>query len=247
MNPAYRAQWVQAGYPSTMGSAEVTLPPRAEFVRVYHLTSAQHAVNDIGLSRIKVARFSDLNDPFELLAANFREARVRSAVRDFKNAYDAHTGLLCFSQDWTNPVLWSHYGEKHAGVCLGFNLLRTRAQTVRYEDQKILVALGDGEDPGVLSPELQNALLCTKYSHWAYENELRVHVPLEAAVREGQLHYSRFSHEIQLAEVILGPRCKLSLDAVRELVALRQPQAITFSARLNYKHFGVVPDEKTVP
>jgi hypothetical protein len=127
MNRALRTQWVAAGYRSTCGSAAVVPPPPKKYLRVYHLTSAEYAVSNIGLGRIKLARFSDLNDPFELLAVNFRERQVRKIVRDFKDAYDSHTGLLCFSADWTNPVLWSHYAEKHRGVCLGFNLTRSRA------------------------------------------------------------------------------------------------------------------------
>jgi hypothetical protein len=106
MKEALRQEWVGAGYISKMGSAEVVPPPPREFIRVYHITSAELGVSDIGLSRMKVARFSDLNDPFELLAMNFREGKTaRKVIRDFKDAYDSHTGLHCFSANWTNPVL----------------------------------------------------------------------------------------------------------------------------------------------
>src|SRR2546427_12585692 len=109
----YRAEWVPAGYKHNMASAIACRPPaNRDYVRVYHLTCAEHAVSDVALSRLKVARFSDLNDPFELLAVNFREREVRKVARDFKSAYDAHTALLSFSADWSEPVLWSHYGIK---------------------------------------------------------------------------------------------------------------------------------------
>ena len=36
-------------------------------MRVYYLTGAQFALNNIALRRLKIARIEDLNDPFELL------------------------------------------------------------------------------------------------------------------------------------------------------------------------------------
>lgn len=204
-------------------------------------------MSSIGLGRLKVARFSDLNDPFELMALNFRERRTRQVVLDFKNTYDSHTGLLCFSADWKSPVLWSHYGSRHAGICLGFNLTKTLAQFVRYEDERILAQLGENPDPAAIDQELQELLLCTKYRHWQYEQEVRVFVLLENAVREGRLHFRAFDQDLHLAEVILGPLCSLSLDAVRDLTRARHPDAVVFGSRLAHKYFAVVPQEKTVP
>lgn len=135
MNEAYRPMWVAAGYGSKMGSVAAIPPPDASFLRLYHLTSAEFAVSDIGLGHLKVARFSDLNDPFELMALNLRESRTRKVVREFKDAYDSKTGLLCFSSDWTSPVLWSHYAAKHSGICLGFDLQRGLAEEVQYDDK----------------------------------------------------------------------------------------------------------------
>ena len=142
-----------------------------------HLTSAEFAINNIALGRMKVARFSDLNDPFELMALNLRELSTRKVVIDFKNTEDSHTGLLCFSANWTSPVLWSHYGAKHCGICLGFDIEKGRAEKVQYEDERIREKLGEEGDPLVLDKKLQDLLLRTKYSHWNYEEEYRVFVP----------------------------------------------------------------------
>lgn len=247
MNPKLKEKWVEAGYRANFGSARVVPPPPQKFIRVYHLTSAENAISDIGLGRIKVARFSDLNDPFELMAVNFRERQVRKVVREFKNAYDSHTGLLCFSADWTNPVLWSHYGQKHRGICLGFNLTRTRAEKVRYKDKRLLAELGEEGQPTTIDNKLQKQLLCTKYRHWRYEEELRVFIALENALKEGRLHFYPFDAHLQLAEVILGPQCELPLEAVRDLTQARHPTAVVFKSRLALKFFKVVPQESSVP
>ncbi|MCH7777567.1 MAG: DUF2971 domain-containing protein [Gemmatimonadetes bacterium] len=247
MNNALRAEWKKAGYHTKMGSAAVVLPPHKKFIRVYHLSSAEFAISNIKLGRLKVARFSDLNDPFELMALNLRERRMRKVVRDFKNTYDSHTGLLCFSADWRNPVLWAHYADKNRGICLGFNLMRDRAQQVQYKDERILANLGEEGDPLTLSTELQELLLRTKYRHWEYEDERRVFVPLEGAITEGSMHFCPFDQNLQLAEVILGPQCSLSLDDVRQLTLAKHPHAVTFAARPAIKFFTIVPKEKTVP
>lgn len=243
----YRKDWVAAGYRPDMASAIACRPPPAHLLRVYHLTSADHAISDLALGRLKVARFSDLNDPFELISVNFREREVRKPVRDFKDTYDARTGLLSFSDDWVDPVLWSHYGAKHMGICLGFNVPRTSVGKVKYEDERIRASLGDTGDPLQLDPELQRQLLCTKYRHWEYEREYRRFVPLESALLEGRLHFVPFGPELQLAEVVLGPQCLLRVTSVRELMQSGSAMPVVFKARLAYKSFHVVPDESTIP
>lgn len=235
-----------AGYGPKMGSAEVVPPPPKGILRIYHLTSAEFAISDIGLGRMKVARFSDLNDPFELMALNFREQPARKTINDFKTDYDSHTGLLCFSANWTNPVLWSHYGAKHRGICIGFDIKRTLVEQVKYEDERILRNFGTG-DPHRLDTALQELLRCTKYSHWRYEEEFRRFVSLKDTIKEGSLHFYPFDDSLQLREVILGPQCNLSPDAVRRLTPAHYHNAVTFKARLAVKFFAVVPDEGTVP
>ena len=247
LNKKLRAEWKKAGYSSEMGSAEVVPPPSEDFIRLYHITTTEFAISNIGLSRIKVARFSDLNDPFELTAVSFRNKFVRKIVLDFKNACDRHIGLLCFSADWTNPVLWGHYGVKHRGICLGFNLKRARTHKVKYEAERIPAELETQGNPPKLDDNLKKLLLCTKFRHWEYEEEYRVFVPLDKANKEGTLHFYPFGQYLELAEVILGPRCSVSLKSVRQLTQAQHPHAVTFKARPAYKFFKVVPNGWTVP
>jgi hypothetical protein len=103
MNSEYRVQWVKAGYCSKMGSAEVCLPPPADFIRVYHLMPAEYALMAVSLGRLKIARFSDINDPFELLALKLGSSQ-RRVMREFKDYMDKTTGILSFSGNWTSPV-----------------------------------------------------------------------------------------------------------------------------------------------
>jgi len=243
-----RAAWIAAGYRSDMASAIACLPPSSpDHIRLYHLTTAEHAVSDIALGRLKVARFSDLNDPFELVGANFREREVRKIVRGFKSAFDAQTGLLSFSEDWAEPVLWSHYATSHRGICLGFNVPRNLVERVLYQDERFRAELDNTENPDQLPEDLQQLLRCTKYRNWGYELEYRQFVPLESAVQEGRLHFLLFGPHLELAEVVLGTECALGLGTVRALVYSRYPQVTVFKSRLAFKFFHIVPEESSIP
>lgn len=243
----YKQLWVAAGYKLPRGSEAVCRPPLADFIRVYHLTSAEYALAAISLGRLKVARFSDLNDPFELLALALKGDRRRQVMREFKDTLNQTHGLLCFSGDWMNPVLWSHYANKHRGICLGFNLRRTRSEEVSYEDSRLAQELDGAKHALHLSPEQEQLLRRTKFRHWQYENEQRMCVELDECSKEGSLHFCNFDNDLQLAEVILGVECRLPLDKVRSLTSTQYSGVITFQARLAVKSFDIVRDEDTVP
>ena len=69
LNRQFRCEWKAPGYPTGNGSAVAVRPPRKGLKRLYYLTSPEQAISNIVFKRIKVSRFSELNDPFELLGA----------------------------------------------------------------------------------------------------------------------------------------------------------------------------------
>jgi hypothetical protein len=223
------------------------LPPPKPYRRVYHLTSTEHAISDISLRRLKLARIADLNDPFELRSVSFRDKPVRKAIKEYKNAFDSTTGLLCFSGNWTNPVLWSHYGQKHRGICLGFDVLKNRLERVQYKDDRLRTELDENVTPLDLDSDLQQLLRCTKFRHWQYEAEWRWFIKLVDAQAEGRFHFLPFDDSLKLAEVILGPDCVLSMDHVTNVVSSQYSNVVTFHARLAWRSFTVVPKESSVP
>lgn len=220
-------------------------PTSGEVVRAYHLTSADHAISNISLHRLKVARLSEVNDPFELFALNCMKVELRQALAAFRNIQDRRIGLLSFSESWKSPVLWSHYANGHKGICLGFDIKRNFGvrgiQKVRYEDSKLRL-LGDDPSP-VIGPELQDDLFVTKFRHWSYEEELRAFVELSRATKEGGLYFWPFNGDLRLREVILGHLCPVSLlEPVTTLVKATLPGAVVSKARLGFKYFEVKPD-----
>lgn len=197
-------------------------------MRVYHFANAAHALSNIALRRMKVSRFADLNDPFELIGADMGE---RTQFLAQKNELNEKIGVLCFSKDWWQPVLWSHYADKHRGICLGFDVTDCELLELDYIDKPLRMKC---------SPRSARFLLRTKYSAWTYEEELRWVVKLKDLPSEDGLFFMPFSSELELKEVILGPRCSLPAKSIRELVAPINSEIQVKVARLDFSSFRVV-------
>jgi len=97
--------------------------------RAYHFVSLTYGLDDLRRRRLKISRLDDLNDPFELWAIAQSDRRLRQAMRTTKEQMARQYGLLCFSRGWHNPVLWSHYADRHRGIALGFDVEKERSKT----------------------------------------------------------------------------------------------------------------------
>lgn len=91
-NEIRRREWIAAGYKSDMGSAIASCPPPdSSTIRLYNLTSVKHALSNIENRRLKVSRFADLNDPFELppfwAKGSIRPAKSSTRLRKTKTWY----------------------------------------------------------------------------------------------------------------------------------------------------------------
>ena len=240
LNDHLREQWVARGYCAHAASAAVVPPPPEGFRRAYHLMAAEHAISNIVFSRMKVARFSELNDPFELSYLTVRGSRQRSQLKKHNTDVIDRFGVVCFSADWLDPVLWSHYGSKHRGIALGFDLHEGYACKVRYQPKRI-------DFPSEIGPEDVLRHLATKFKSWEYEREWRIFVELQSVQHDGEMYFEPFSERMRLREIILGPMCPLPLDAMRELVNTHHTDVVTIQSRLADKFYSIVPKESTVP
>ena len=216
-------------------------------MRIYHLLSSDHATSNIELSRMKIARYGDLNDPFELMASDLSNKDIRRAVGVLKKQFHKNRGLLCFSKSWHNPVIWSHYADKHHGIALGFDVQDEFVAPIKYRASRLPVKFKKNNEQGGLDSVFVNNLLYTKYKHWKYEEEVRLHVNLDECEPENGLYFTSFEDVgIELKEVILGHSCKTTLQSIRELVKGKYNNINIFKARLAFRSFRVVPDQRTV-
>ena len=140
--------------------------------------------------------------------------------------------MLCLSRNWHNPVLWSHYADKHQGICLGFEIDEQYATAVKYVVERKPLQLPPTD-------ETMRQLLYTKYRGWSYEAECRCWFRLKERDMSTGHYFQTFNDQISLREVIAGPLCdtpKVTIDT--ELRAYTNIRPI--KARLAFKTFKVV-------
>lgn len=210
-------------------------------MRVYYLTGAQFAISNIALKRIKISRFRDLNDPFELLGVNLADRTYRKAFRAKRDELDKGHGLICFSRTWKNPLVWGHYAEKHTGVALGFDVSDELLLPIEYADNLADVVVRPIS--GKPSKKVVDRLIRTKFRDWQYEDELRFFTKLDHKAALGGLYFYSFSKHLALREVILGPRCPLPIAAVRKLVSNFPNKVTVVKARIAFTRFEVLTNK----
>ncbi len=108
-------------------------------MRLYHFINAKYGLEDLRDKRLKIARIMELNDPFEFMGADLSNRELREALEATKSYLYVKFGLLCFSESWNNPVQWSHYADRHQGLCLGFDIPDIFLDKVNYVDERLPV------------------------------------------------------------------------------------------------------------
>jgi hypothetical protein len=212
-------------------------------IRVYYLTGSQFALSNLALRRVKISRFADLNDPFELLAVNLKDVKHRKAFRATKDELNESKGLICLSPSWSNPLLWGHYAEKHTGMALGFDVPSRLIAKVIYRKTPLLIPIDKRTGIPNPSEELMDQLLRTKFHDWKYEDEMRIFVQLDHKTTESGLYFYSFSPDFQLREVILGPKCELPIASIRAVIDSFSPAVTVVKSRIAFSSFRVVENK----
>lgn len=114
---------------------------------------------------------------------NAEEAEKWNLVDAVKTELTSHysKGVYCLSTSYLNPLLWSHYGDEHRGVCIGYSTERNPIpipQEVIYEtDRTVYTSLVYKafieKDLSAIS-HLDSCVLLRKAPEWRYEDEWRL-------------------------------------------------------------------------
>jgi hypothetical protein len=175
--------------------------------RVYKFTSAQYGISNLQNKRLKLSTIDDLNDPFDLVPLDTTDPAISNAADSVIAHFKKTTAILCFSRNWDNLLLWSHYGASHTGICLGFDI--PEGDSIANYDTDVIY------QPNVLKIrcledvnfDLANRLLRTKHESWSYEQEVRMFVRLNDPPDAKGLNWIDFGPQLALKEVIIGVQC----------------------------------------
>ncbi|WP_167506045.1 DUF2971 domain-containing protein [Desulfosediminicola flagellatus] len=128
-------------------------------------------------NKIFYSEAASFNDPFE-----FDGVMLNSGQDDQKKqvGYNilSRCGIICFSSQVRNTLMWSHYADAHRGVALRFKCVPDPFYSIGTEGRVVKVDYGDeiifkdesvfNDNYGILEK------LGRKARCWSYENEYRV-------------------------------------------------------------------------
>lgn len=207
-------------------------------MRLYHFLNAEFGLLNIRHRRLKIARISELNDPFEFLGAATKSASVRRRYLHLKDGLNDYMGLVCFSGNWNNPVQWGHYADRHRGLCLGFEVT-AKVHPVAYVSERLLARPSALKSEGPKAEAHLTEILTTKFEHWRYEDEYRLFPQLGKRDANG-LCFLEFDDQVALREVIVGHRSTIGRADIAEALGALAPQVAMYKARLAFRSFDVV-------
>lgn len=216
-------------------------------MRLYYMTAAKWAEVILKERRLKLSRFSEANDPFELRLIDSRDHEVRKYAQLIYDYFEKNVGFICFGASWKSPVMWAHYAEKHTGVALGFDVPNELASKVDYTDKKIQVPLGAHLTNHGLTAELLTQIRKTKATDWEYEHEYRVEATLTTKDPATRLYYTGFGPQVQLREVVIGNRCCWTVARARDLVGNVDKPVRICKARPAFGRFEMVEQQQVKP
>lgn len=141
---------------------------------VYHFLAAEFGLRALRDRRLKIARLNELNDPFEFFAADCTDSNTQIKLEEFKNEVNEQYGIVCFSERYDDPVLWSHYADHHRGVALVFEIPDDTAIRISYQPERFTLDVDAAIQRGSFQGFELNQLISTKFSSWNYEKEIRM-------------------------------------------------------------------------
>jgi len=189
----------------------------------YHFLSTDSAIKDLTHGRIKVGTLGALNDPFEFMPYRRYGYKERQPYNKIFNTISKKWGILCFSQIWTEQLLWAHYAEKHKGIALGFEIPESNLLKVDYVSSEIRTKFELSGNP-IEDERKFLDLAKIKFQEWKYEKEYRLLVELAECKNENGMFFITFSDTLKLKEIVLG--CRFNHDIERDRI-------IELAGRLN--------------
>lgn len=166
-------------------------PKTKSHIIKHSISAADRAISDV-LYHATDPDFDDPNMLSKLLATEIE--------RELLRRYES--GIFCLAERYDCPLMWSHYGGQHSGICFGYSVPQDASDVVRkvqYDKDRIVKASAVREmlaGDNAAKQRVDAAVLLRKAPDWKYENEWRLIAGRGLA-----------RNPLELEEVIFGLRC----------------------------------------
>lgn len=210
----------------------------------YHFLSSKYAMHDLERKMIRVSTLNTLNDPFELLPyLRYGEKGEIKHYLEIRKEISKIYGLLCFSRTWREPLLWSHYADKHRGIALGFEINGFDIIDVDYDPNPIRKQFDLTSDFYINKNKFLD-LAKIKYKNWKYEEESRMLVKLDTCTKIDGCYFIGFGNNLKVKEVRLGADFDYKANSVEYILKLSAlyPGAEVIPCRLERQGYNINRD-----
>lgn len=209
-------------------------------MKIYHFVPANYGLENLRLRRLKIATIQELNDPFELLCIDLSNHELRADMMAWKAEIARRFGMVCFSRTWRNPVQWSHYADRHRGLCLGFEVRDDSVHPVTYSGLRSRHEAREILERGSTSEATMLKFLSTKYAHWHYEQEVRAFYRLKECDPVTGLFFTDFAESLKLTEVVVGAESEITRSELENSLGDLASSISIRKAMLSFKSFRVI-------
>lgn len=155
----------------------------------------------------------EFNDPFEFSLTDKYypnsqgnlECFQKEQLTKVKRIEDeiSQYGVVCYSSDYINNLLWSHYADNHKGMCLVFNVPEKKVPNLRKVSySKNFPLVGITEKPEIYKEIIK--VVTTKSIDWSYEKEYREILNMKNILND---------YPGELTEIIFG--CRTPFDDIQ--------------------------------
>ena len=160
-----------------------------------------------------------------------------SIETELRQQYDR--GVVSFAEQETCPLMWSHYGSQHRGICIGYSVpdaAKDELHKVRYGGSRLVKASQVSamlDESDIARAQVDEAVLLRKAENWSYEQEWRL-------IGRCGVHDS----PLELEEIVFGMRCSNSTKyAVMRALEGRDKLVKFYEMRADTKTFDLEKEE----
>jgi|TARA_R110000823_G_scaffold206566_1_gene337244 hypothetical protein len=174
------------------------------------------------------------NIPIDLHEQFWKNINDPKMVDKFNRSEKDRYLISCFSELNNEVLMWSHYGEKHNGVCIGFDFPHA------YEDKFIICPIKYEAELKPLDGECSLARvilywLTTKSNRWSYEKEIRAITRATEKTKSEILEYDGK----YIKEVVFG--CNVDKEKINETLILIRNSSLNID-KIEFKKMEIDND-----
>lgn len=225
------------------------------FIENKNINNMNQTKNIIVNDQLFFSHRNGLNDPYEIRFVTVNpddNSILNPAVYDgperqfeeWYKQYFGNIGILSLSAQNDNMIMFSHYANKHKGICLQFDTTKdeifTNASPVNYRNSIPYINYKDYWD-FVSNRDKDyskfDVIFFTKHKDWIYEEEWRILHQLEANKKE---YLYKFNSEA-LTGIIFGLDTEHDVkEEIRNLISSKRHEIKLFEAKLKKDSYGLI-------